>query len=252
MAPIVKISFQILNVDASVSLKSVVLENRDIGLVMCESLDNMTILKLRATCKAGRTITSEVFCPVKAYKRVGFWLGYGNTDLFLSKLVEEGELRLLKHAHQIAHDSDKWDGSRVVWGRKVLIAAATSERIDILDWMHNHAEPKIKMDHKPTGLGLSTTAAARWRRRARATSRRSSGCASSSHRSNGTGVSTARRPAAAICTCSSGPTRRRRAAPSKAASWTRSITTRSESSGTSTAIAGKPIGCGCAATISTR
>ena len=161
MAPVVKISFQIFNVDASVSLKSVVLENRDIGLVMCESLGNMTVLKLRATCKAGRTIANAVFCPVKAYKRVGFWLGYGNTDLFLSALVEEGELRLLQHAHLIAHDSGKWDGSRVVWGRKVLVTAATSERIDILDWMHNHAQPKIKMDHKPTGAGLSTTAAAR-------------------------------------------------------------------------------------------
>lgn len=161
MAPVVKVSFQIFNVDASVSFKSVVLENRDTGLVMCESLDNMTVLKLRATCKAGRTIANEVFCPVKAYKRVGFWLGYGSEPRVLAKLVEEGELRLLQHAHQIAHDSGRWGGSRVVWGRDVLIAAATSGRIDILDWMHNHAEPKIKMDHKPTGLGLSTTAAAR-------------------------------------------------------------------------------------------
>ena len=161
MPPIVKISFQIVVVDDSVSLKTVVLENQDTGLVMCESLDNMTVLKLRATCKAGRTIANEVFCPVKAYKRVGFWLGYGATDLFLANLVKEGELRLLQHAHLIAHDSEQWAGSRVVWGRKVLIAAAESGRIDILDWMHNRAEPKIKMDHKPTGAGLSTTAAAR-------------------------------------------------------------------------------------------
>lgn len=161
MAPVVKISFQILNVDASVSLKSVVLENRDIGLVMCESLDNMTVLKLRATCKAGRTIANEVFCPVEAYKRVHFWPWSGCTDRFLSALVEEGELRLLQHAHLVSCGAKQWGGSLVVWGRKVLIAAAVSGRIDILDWMHNHADPKIKMDHTPTGLGLSTTAAAR-------------------------------------------------------------------------------------------
>jgi len=156
---------QVRRVDATDGSGSVplleILEDDDVGPLALEHVDNMSLLKLRAACRTGRAVATRLFCPVAAYKRVGFWLGHAGSDLFLSKLVKEGELRLLQHAYLIAHDSKQWDGSRVVWGREVLLAAAESGRIDILDWMHNHAEPKIKMDHEPTGGGLSTTAAAR-------------------------------------------------------------------------------------------
>lgn len=115
-------------------------EESDLSPILCEHMDNKSLLALRATCFGGQCVVDPILDPRKVHERLGnlyndrrFCPG---TNAKLMALAKEGELRMLQVAHTCMPKYEHWGQPQC--------AAVEAGQLALFPWLFFDATPPLK------------------------------------------------------------------------------------------------------------